>query len=160
MNKSLSCLILCLLLSIVLTGCMRVKTLNMPFANVPAGLTLPEVRKAIVDGCLKKHWTVIQETDTQVVARIIVRGKHEATVVIAYNLSQYTIKYANSVNLHYQEKNGQERIHRNYNNWVHYLQQSIDSELRLAAVLKNKTQQGAPGAVPAPVTAPSATSAI
>ena len=155
MNKSLSGLLLCLLLCVVVAGCsaVKVKTLSTPFSNVPAGLTLPEVRDAIAAGCRNKQWLVVEESDTQVVARIVVRGKHEATVAISYNLSQYHIKYLSSVNLYYREQNGQQRIHRTYNNWVHYLRQSIDTELMKAANTRNRTQQNAPGAVPAPANA-------
>jgi hypothetical protein len=50
---------------------------------------------------------------------------HHAVVEIAYNAKSYSIAYKESNNLNYDGKS----IHRNYNGWIHNLQNAINVEL-------------------------------
>lgn len=85
--------------------------------------TLDGAKEAIIAGCLDKGWTPVADGDAQIKCSILVRGKHFAEVVIPFSESNFSILYSDSRVLDYNEK--KQKIHRNYNNWVLNLSQSI-----------------------------------
>ena len=95
----------------------------LPLRVDSSSATLDDVKKAIISGCLEKGWTPVADGDTQIKCSILVHGKHYAEVVIPYSESSFSILYSDSRVLDYNEK--KQRIHRNYNNWVLNLSQSI-----------------------------------
>jgi hypothetical protein len=112
------------LLVAAVLGC-RTAPVRDVSATVPAGLTLEQVHAAIARAAASRKWVVGDEGPGKLAATLDVRGKHSATVEIAFDESRYAITYRDSHNLRY---DGGE-IHRNYNGWVMKLDRSIQQEL-------------------------------
>ena len=91
-----------------------------------SSMTLIEIRDAIVDGCERKRWKAVISGNQQVNCSILVRGRHYAEVNISYTETSYSIEYADSRDLRYNEEKG--TIHRNYNKWVILLGRVIDQQ--------------------------------
>jgi hypothetical protein len=87
-----------------------------------------EVQKAILAGLTAKGWGGTVKKPGLVHGVLVVRNKYRAEVDIKYNSSEYSIKYANSDNLEYNQATN--TIHRNYNNWVAGLEKSITKQMR------------------------------
>ena len=98
-------------------------------SKVPGGLTKEQVREAILNAAEERLWVAKDESPAVLLATLVVRRKHSATVAIAYDASHYTITYRDSTNLDYE--NGE--IHENYNEWVTKLDRTIQKELYRAA---------------------------
>jgi hypothetical protein len=88
--------------------------------------TMDDVKQAIIAGCQRRGWTPVADGDAQIKCSILVRGKHYAEVIIPYSESSYSILYANSRQLDYNEK--KQKIHRNYNGWVIKLSATIQQQ--------------------------------
>ena len=85
---------------------------------------LKDVRLAIDRGAARMGWIVKEQGPNSVLATLDLRT-HHAVVEITYNTKSYSIAYKESNNLNYDGKS----IHRNYNGWVHNLQNSINAQL-------------------------------
>lgn len=101
---------------------------NVENASVPAGLDMTAVRNAIIDGCSARNWVAKEIEDGELQCTVQVRS-HTAVVNIGYTTENYSITYADSVNLKY--KDG--KIHRNYNSWVQNLNGDIRNALLKAS---------------------------
>lgn len=86
------------------------------------------VREAIVTGATRGGWQVIGDEPGRLTLRLDVRGKHSAIVAAEYDESGYRLGYVSSSNLLYEERNGKQLIHRNYNRWISNLIMSINRE--------------------------------
>jgi hypothetical protein len=100
-------------------------------SSVPPGLTAGQVREAIQSAAVLRHWVVSEESPSVLLATLDVRGKHSATVAIAYDATRYSITYRDSRNLDYEDG----EIHKNYNGWVLKLDKTIRNELVRASRL-------------------------
>ncbi len=113
------------------TGCMRQAALQNP-ANLPVmglsgqSLTAAQVREAIIKAARERGW-VAHELQPGVISATLSVRSHVAEVEIPYDGQRYSINYKSSSNLDYNA--GAQTIHNQYNNWVAYLRQSIDSQL-------------------------------
>ncbi|WP_193384043.1 hypothetical protein [Ectopseudomonas mendocina] len=87
-----------------------------------------DMRRAILAALQSRQWTV-ERADRGNIMAMIQRRSHQAEISIPYSASSYSIRYRDSQNLGY--KNG--KIHRNYNNWIHNLDRSIQQELNRAS---------------------------
>lgn len=101
---------------------------NVENAPVPAGLDMQTIRNAIIDGCSTRNWVAVEIEDGYLQSTLQLRS-HTAVVDINYTTTQYSITYANSVDLKY--KDG--KIHRNYNSWVQNLNGDINNALLKAS---------------------------
>ncbi|MEM1445048.1 MAG: hypothetical protein AAGF84_03270 [Planctomycetota bacterium] len=90
-----------------------------------AGLDKSRVEKAIVGSLPKRGWEYLGKDGQSIDASIFVRGKHTAVIDIDYATDEIFINYADSTNLDYQQVDGVEYIHKNYNKWVGLLRQDI-----------------------------------
>lgn len=54
---------------------------------------------------------------------------HLAFVDITFDEATYSITYKDSHNLDYKKSKGREKIHRNYNKWVHTLNRELQRAL-------------------------------
>ncbi len=97
---------------------------NIDNAAVPAGLDMTAVRNAIIDGCSVRSWVAKEIEDGTLQCTVQVRS-HTAVVDISYSTDDYSITYAHSVNLKYEDG----KIHRNYNSWVQNLNGDIQNAL-------------------------------
>jgi hypothetical protein len=74
-------------------------------------------------------WTPSGETPGVLQLTTFVRNKHTVVVNVTFDTKTYSIRYASSMNMNYQSKDGKEIIHPFYNKWVALLKQGIDAEL-------------------------------
>lgn len=100
-------------------------------SDVPAGLTKKQVSKAIKLAILARRWTVgsTKQKDT-IIANLYTRG-HEISLSIAYSKSSYSLNYASSEKMQYNE--AAQTIHKKYNSWVGRLKAEINRELTYIA---------------------------
>lgn len=100
---------------------------NVKDAPVTTNLSSPsldDVTQAIRRAGAALGWQMKEETPGHIVGTLSLR-KHVATVDITYNLTDFSIQYRDSTNLDYDGTT----IHRNYNGWIHNLENGIKVQL-------------------------------
>jgi hypothetical protein len=113
------------------------KLIDPPQVEWGCELSDEEVLSGITAGLLGRGW-IIRGNDSEgnLVAQVIVRGKHTLVVDIAYTNTMFNITFKNSKNLKYKIGNdGSPRIHRNANSWMNNI--LIDITPQLVALCKN-----------------------
>ncbi|MCF6765857.1 hypothetical protein L3V82_08725 [Thiotrichales bacterium 19S3-7] len=116
---------LILIIGILLTACSRIQPItNYNQQTVPNGLTLKEVKRAIIKGAEKRKWVIKEINDNQLQATYT-SSTHVAVVDIRYSTKAYSLTYASSKNLDYDAN----MIHYNYNRWVRNLNKDIQTQL-------------------------------
>jgi uncharacterized lipoprotein YmbA len=125
----LSTLPFCLCALLLLGACRSGPVYNVNLAPIPTGQaekrpTMDQIQKAIVMAGAGLGWNMSIQKPGHIVASISLR-KHQATVDITYNETEYNITYKNSVNLDYKGST----IHSNYNGWVQNLDNAIKRNL-------------------------------
>jgi hypothetical protein len=107
--------------------------LQIEFPPVP----VEKVRQAIVGAATGQDWEIKDESLTRFQLTRKVRGQHEVNVELSYDADIYTIRYLDSTNLLYREKDRSgapvRAIHRNYNAWVRQLAAAINASLGVPA---------------------------
>ncbi len=88
-----------------------------------------DVKRAILVAAASRGWAVLKQTDNNIRLQYDKGGKHQVVIDVRYDTKSYGIKYVDSTNLHYSERDGRRVIHRNYNRWIDYLINSIRVEL-------------------------------
>lgn len=114
--------------ALALAGCIAAPIYNVQDQAVtaPSGhaTTAAEVRTAILAAGGALGWQV-KDLKPGVMEATLVLRTHTAVVEIPYSAKAYSIVYKSSINL--TEANGS--IHKNYNGWIHNLQNSINARL-------------------------------
>lgn len=95
-------------------------------ASIPAGLSLDQIKAAIIKGGALRKWAVREESPGELEGILHIRT-HIVKVNIKYTQSSYSIIYKDSVNMKYNADS--HKIHRNYNSWVNYLNGDIQFAL-------------------------------
>lgn len=135
---------------------------NQPISNVvdaplgaPEGVTLDQVRQAIMFAGNKRGWTMRQEVPGRITATHQ-RSGHMAIVDVLYTTTTFSIVYYQSSELHYNSK--EQSIHPTYNRWVEFLAQDIQANAAVLAtdVGTHPATGAAPGAIPTVPTPPPA----
>ena len=87
--------------------------------------------QGITTGLAGRGWTIISnDGQGNLVAQVVVRGKHTLVVDIQYDSRSFDINYKDSVNLEYRvRRNGRVNIHRNANSWMENIQTDITATL-------------------------------
>jgi hypothetical protein len=87
--------------------------------------------QGITAGLIGRGWIVTQNDGSgNLVAQVIVRGKHTLVVDIAYTPRSFDIAYKSSQNLDYKvTRSGSARIHDNANSWMLNIQNDIVAQL-------------------------------
>lgn len=118
--------VLLALLTLLLVGCRTAPIYNVDRSPVPssAGLTVKQVGNVIEGVAVETGWSIERKTPGQMVGTLRLR-RHLAIVNITYDAKQFSIQYKDSRVLKYDG----EKIHRNYNNWIHKLQRRITARL-------------------------------
>ncbi|THB71529.1 MAG: hypothetical protein D6B28_07195 [Gammaproteobacteria bacterium] len=80
------------------------------------------VREAIIKAGVHRGWTMNEVEDGVIKGKLNIR-KHFAEIEITYTEDLYSIKYVYSTGLQYDPT--AKTIHRQYNNWITYLDRSI-----------------------------------
>lgn len=128
MNRQLTPLYLVVIMATLLlvTGCGKKVPTAPVFSPVAQSLNLTKenVQGTIIQAGHQLGWIIVPESDSTLKATLNIRS-HQLICTIKYDTNGYTISYASSVNLKY--KDG--KIHRQYRNWLLYLQDAINKEL-------------------------------
>lgn len=121
-------------MALFVSGCFgRVQPVyNVESAQVPLKLqtgSLDRVASAIRTAAVNRGWAV-EEVSPGLMKATQRSRSHVAVINIRYSNTTYSIEYVSSQDLLYE--NGQ--IHRNYNKWIHILEDDINKELNKAAL--------------------------
>lgn len=120
---------LLLAFALLLGACTSKPVLEVRQTDVPASLNQSQVEQAILTGLQQRRWSVIERKPGLISASIVQRQQHRAVIEIRYDARSYSISHRSSEGLDY--RNG--KIHRTYNNWVTYLDRSIQQALHARA---------------------------
>lgn len=128
--------IVLMLLTLLMLGCTSKPVLNIQGEMIPNtasghALSSQEIEKAIIVAAKRRGWVARVVKPGLIEARLVVRDVR-AAIEIPYGADRYSIQYKNSENLNYTG----EKIHRNYNNWITKLSQTINDELNNRGYLK------------------------
>lgn len=124
-----------LLIAVSSPGCSRVRPLQMPPTSSFQALPRTEVESAIITGCGRRGWVPSRVGPSTIRATLHLRA-HTAVVDIDYDDDSFTIRYADSTNLHYSRNaDGTEQIHSNFNGWVGFLAHDITVELQKQSIV-------------------------
>ena len=120
--------VLFLTIAIPVAGCVRVRPIynvkDAPLAPSPgAAPTREQVSQAIWSAGKQLGWRMEEVRPGEMTGTLKLRS-HVAVVAILYDASRFSITYKDSTNL--MQSDGE--IHRNYNNWIHNLEQRIQAE--------------------------------
>lgn len=131
-SKITNLLALLLLISLPLAAIAAPQVTNILNEPIPEKLdgskhTVNEVRDAIARAARQRGWNVAPGKGNELLASILVRGRHYAEVSITYTAKDYSINYRDSRELKYNA--AKNTIHRNYNKWVLNLSRTIKSHL-------------------------------
>jgi hypothetical protein len=96
--------------------------------GAPQGVTLDQVRQAIIVAGAKRGWKFEQDGPNKLVASHE-RSGHTATIDITYTTTTFSIAYVDSQHLQY--ANG--TVHPTYNRWIEFLQQDIQDTATMLA---------------------------
>ncbi|WP_434777849.1 hypothetical protein [Neisseria sp. Ec49-e6-T10] len=110
---------------LLFTGCAMQEPIYNAQSKVPAGLTVKQVEKAILDAQQSNRgWVLKKRSDNLIEGKLLNRG-FLVTVRIPYSATDYRIEYVSSQGL--DVENG--KIHRNYNRWINNLDHDIQFKL-------------------------------
>lgn len=103
---------------------------EIPTQSISSDVPLARIQKSIVAAAMQNNWTIVKNDLGHLQLRYS-RGTWWVLVNVDYSEKNYTISYADSVNLGYGTKDGATVIHRNYNRWVRNLNKNIKTMLSL-----------------------------
>jgi hypothetical protein len=113
------------------------KLIDPPRSEWGCELTNERVLQGITAGLIGRGWVLSSnDKNGNLVAQVIVRGKHTLVVDISYTTSAYDINYKSSDNLKYKLKNEVPYIHRNANSWMDNIQLDITAQLQALCKLQ------------------------
>lgn len=92
-------------------------------------VTQEMVRSAIITASQKRDWQVTKDEPGKLTLKYDKQGKHIAIVEASYDATGFELKYLESTNLNYAEKDGVRMIHPNYNHWIQNLVKDIPINL-------------------------------
>lgn len=127
----LTLLLLAITAILMLTACRTAPVLNVDNAPIPytadKALGMEKIQGAIIKAGTGLGW-VMRPIKPGLIEASLNQRSHQAVVTITYTENDYNIDYKSSYNLKY---NGT-KIHRNYNNWIIYLNKAINNQLAMA----------------------------
>jgi hypothetical protein len=95
-------------------------------------LTLEQVQRAVLRAVSSTRQWVPSSPKPNTVRATYSKGRHSAVIDVVFTETSYSIKYVDSTDLNYSDKDGRAVIHPVYNKAVTTLRQSIDAALRTA----------------------------
>lgn len=98
--------------------------------DVPNGMSLDNVAKAIEISLIRRGWEPSNKTADGMDGTLHLR-EHMAKIHIGYDTRSIRISYVASTNLKYEEANGKREIHKNYLGWIQNLVTDIRANLVL-----------------------------
>ena len=127
MKKLMKTTLVLLFSSFILWGCTSTQIYNVNQHKITTQKSSKRVYSAIKAAGTGLGWHISKVKPGVAQGKLVVRD-HMATVRIDYNRSYYTIRYVRSQNLKYNSAKG--TIHKNYNGWIHNLENAINAYLR------------------------------
>lgn len=116
-------------LTLAVTGCAREQpvynVVNHPIPAVSKPLTLNDIQKAIILAGVDRGW-VLTPVELGHLRGHIDHDGHSADIDVRFTPANYSISYVGSTNL-LATTNGE--IHRNYNKWIHLLEEGIGQQV-------------------------------
>lgn len=97
--------------------------IELAIAGDQAASSAAKVRSALVLAGTARGWTVVGDQPGRLTLSFNKADKHRATVAVSYDARSFEIRYVDSHNLNYGQRDGQPMIHPNYNRWVNNLAQ-------------------------------------
>jgi hypothetical protein len=88
-----------------------------------------QVKQAIITAAGSKGWSIAYQADGKLLATLVVRSKHTIVVEIGSTADSYSLRYKDSTNMNFGERDGVPSIHPYYNKWVLYFKETIRVEL-------------------------------
>lgn len=88
-----------------------------------------QVKQAIIAAASNKSWSIARQPDGKLQATLVVRNKHTIVVEIACAADKYSLRYKDSINMKFEERDGQQLIHPFYNKWVLDFKEAIRIEV-------------------------------
>lgn len=136
MNKTVHMILASCLVAGVSVGCVRVAAIyNVKDAPITTATgqepAADAVQKAIIEAGAMKGWRMAIVEPGHILASIALR-EHTAAADITYDSKTYNINYKDSTNLGYDGT--KQVIHRNYNEWIKYLDGAIRAKLSTAGL--------------------------
>lgn len=110
-----------------LAGCARTAPIKNVETTVTARHTVAQVHNAILKAGLAREWVMTDVSPGVIKGRLQTRD-HTAEIRVIYSATGYSINYESSINL--MATGG--KIHKNYNRWVHNLDNAIRLNLASA----------------------------
>ena len=120
-------------LAFLLMGSSKVALVDPDPIQVPAGVRIQDVARAIRTGLSSRHWMVTKDENNQIEAVLNV-PEHMLKVSIPYSTTSVSIKYVDSQNLDYSEMKGVKYIHEKWVGWTRNMRADIQRELQLVTV--------------------------
>lgn len=107
--------------------------------KVPEGLTLEQVRSAVINGALKRNWLVTPSENQTFMVSYTKNDPGKAYVIVLmveYTASEVKINYVSSDNLQYVlQSDGSILLHKNAIRWVSNLRIDINNSLQQIVLL-------------------------
>ncbi|MBQ7189687.1 MAG: hypothetical protein IJR99_09765 [Kiritimatiellae bacterium] len=88
-----------------------------------------QMKRGIFTGAARKGWIVTEPVQGKIRCKLVVRA-HTVDVDVLYTDNSFTIRYADSTNLHYDPET--KTIHRRYTTWVQGLYNAIIQQVEMA----------------------------
>lgn len=120
-----------------------------PAIAIPSGYTDAATVKAIKLAMQQHKWSLVAETEGEITAQLVVRGRHYVKVTVLYDERFIRIKYLDSRNMYYQmgvpDNDDEDEwsdstykkvplIHHRYNGWVNTFAKYIKRALHTPAL--------------------------
>jgi hypothetical protein len=131
-RQTVQLLILATTALLTVVGCTRTAALWDPPTVSFAPQPMTDVEAAIYLGASRRRWIPTKVRDGKIEATLLLRT-HVATVDIYYDDDSFQIRYVRSKNLNYENRDGRQVIHPNYNKWVTNLISDIEAALNQRA---------------------------
>jgi hypothetical protein len=101
---------------------------NLPIPGEAQKLSADQIGRNIIIAGTKRHWQIERQSPGNLKG-VYDDGKRMATIAITYTNTSYNITLVTSRGM---DQEG-DKIHHNYNRWIHYLQEDIAVQLTAAA---------------------------
>jgi len=130
MHRSRRFLLILLPLFMLLLGFRQAPLVDPPPIDIPDGMSVDKVAKAIEISLIRRGWEASNKTAQGLDATLHLR-EHTATIHVAWDARAIRINYVSSTNLKYEQSSRGREIHKNYLGWIQNLVTDIRANLVL-----------------------------
>ncbi len=105
-----------------------------------APLTEQMVRARILNAANNIGWQPLKDEPGRMELMYDKAGKHQVYIEVNYDAAGFDINYLRSNNLAYEERDGQRKIHPNYNRWIKNLNKQISAPVTVVPAAPGAAQ--------------------